>query len=128
MTRKVFQLIFVLLLPGAAAARRSATASEVAGPKRVDVVIDARMGGYLTQVIRASRGDTVHVTLRAMDSAHGFRVQGTDVEVTAYPGIPAEVTFVADWLGGREWYCTFDCGPTHGQMSGMIVVTLAGRD
>lgn len=92
-------------------------------PKRVDVVIEARMGRFAPTVIRANRGDTVHVTLRAMDTAHGFSVQGRNVDITAYPGMPAEVSFVADWEGGLEWYCTFNCGPSHGSMSGMIVVT-----
>jgi len=45
-----------------------------------------------------------------------------DVDITAYPGVPAEVTFVADWVGGREWFCTFNCGPQHGSMTGMVTV------
>lgn len=89
---------------------------------RVDVTIESHFAHFAPTVIRASYGDTIHVTLKAMDSAHGFRVAGKDFDITAYPGLPAEITFVADWVGGREWFCTFDCGPQHGQMSGMVVV------
>ena len=43
--------------------------------------------------------------------------------ITAMPGMPAEASFVVDWDGGLEWFCTFNCGPQHGSMSGMIVST-----
>ncbi len=95
-------------------------------PRRIDVVIEGHFGHFVPTEIRANYGDTIHVTLKAMDSAHGFKVEGKDFDITAYPGMPAEVTFVADWVGGKEWYCTFDCGPQHGTMSGMVVVTKRG--
>ena len=120
MTRFAAKLLVTVALLGGAALSLSATPHR---PRRVDVVIEARMGHFTPQVIRVHRGDTVHVTLRAMDSAHGFKVMGKeDVDITAYPGVPAEVSFVADWDGGREWFCTFNCGPQHGSMTGMITV------
>lgn len=97
-------------------------------PRRITVEIDSRFGGFNPRLIRANKGDTIHVTLRALDAAHGFRVAGReDVEITAYPGLPAEVTFVVDWEGGREWFCTFSCGPQHGTMTGMIVANDPAR-
>lgn len=96
-------------------------------PARIEVSIDARFGSFSPRVIRANRGDTIHVTVRALDTAHGFKVRGTNVDITAMPGMTAEVTFVADWKGGREWYCTFSCGPQHGTMTGMIVVEPRSR-
>ena len=96
-------------------------------PRRIEVVIESRFGSFTPRVIRAQQGDTVHVTLRALDVAHGFKVQGTDIEVTAMPGQSAEITFVADWVGGREWYCTLSCGPQHGTMTGMVVVGRRSR-
>jgi heme/copper-type cytochrome/quinol oxidase subunit 2 len=96
--------------------------SNSAAPRRIDVVIDARMGSFDTRLVRASKGDTVHVTVRAMDTAHGFKIQGRDdLDVTAYPGMPVEITFVVDWEGGREFYCTFSCGNQHATMTGMII-------
>jgi heme/copper-type cytochrome/quinol oxidase subunit 2 len=91
-------------------------------PRRIDVVVEGHFGHFVPTVIRATYGDTIHVTLKAMDSAHGFMVEGRPFDITAYPGLPAQVSFVADWIGGREWFCTFDCGPQHGTMTGMIVV------
>jgi heme/copper-type cytochrome/quinol oxidase subunit 2 len=104
------------------------TASNGAGaanpaPRRIDVVVEGHFGHFVPTVIKATYGDTIHVTLKAMDSAHGFKVEGKNFDITGYPGMPAEVKFVADWIGGREWFCTFDCGPQHGTMTGMIVVT-----
>ncbi|MGA2384829.1 MAG: hypothetical protein ABSG61_15525 [Gemmatimonadales bacterium] len=115
----------LLLAAGAAAIAGVSTTSRAANPapQRIDVVIEGHFGHFTPTEIQANYGDTIHVTLKAMDSAHGFKVEGKDFDITAYPGLPAEVTFVADWVGGKEWFCTFDCGPQHGTMSGMVVVT-----
>lgn len=113
------------LFTGLAALATTAAVSSApshTAPRRVDVTIEGHFGHFTPTEIKAFEGDTIHVTLKAMDSAHGFRVEGESFDVTSYPGMPAEITFVADWVGGREWYCTFDCGPQHGTMSGMVVV------
>jgi len=81
------------------------------------------MGRFAPRVLNVQKGDTIHVTLKAMDTAHGFKVQGREIDITAMPGMPAEVSFVVDWEGGVEWFCTFNCGPQHGSMSGMIIST-----
>lgn len=97
-------------------------------PARVDVQVIGFTDGqsqwhFTPTVIRASYGDTIHVRFSAEGAGHGFKlVRKPEVDLTAYPGMPAETSFVADWVGGREFYCTFDCGPGHAQMSGMIVV------
>ncbi len=114
-----------LLLAAGAAALAGVTAAPATAhraPRRIDVVIEGHFGHFTPTEIRAAYGDPIHVTLKAMDSAHGFKVEGKDFDLTAYPGLDAQVTFVADWVGGKEWFCTFDCGPQHGTMSGMIVV------
>ena len=118
-----------MLLTGLAALASTVAVSSArshTAPRRVDVVIEGHFGHFTPTEIRAEYGDTIHVTLKAMDSAHGFMVEGEPSGITAYPGMPAEITFVADWVGGREWYCTFDCGPQHGTMSGMVVVEKRG--
>jgi cytochrome c oxidase subunit 2 len=98
-----------------------------ASPRRVDVQVQGMTDGikawhFSPGVIRAQYGDTIHVHFEAVGAGHGFRVQGRNVDLTAYPGLPQEAVFVADWVGGKEFYCTFDCGPGHAQMTGMILV------
>lgn len=123
MNRSLARFLVVTAIVGASAGTLSALPHRAA-PRRIDVAIDAHMGHFAPRVIRANKGDTVHVTLRAMDTAHGFKVQGHEnIDITAMPGMPAEVSFVVDWDGGLEWFCTFNCGPQHGSMSGMIVAT-----
>lgn len=94
---------------------------------RVDVRVQGFTDGthwrFTPTTIRAVYGDTIHVRFEAVGAGHGFRVQGEHVDLTAYPGMPQEATFIANWVGGKEFYCTFDCGPGHAQMSGMIVVS-----
>ncbi len=127
MNRKASKLLVATVaLIATAGTLRALTARPA--PTRVEVTIDARMGSFTPRTIRANRGDTIHVTLRALDTAHGFKIQGTNIDITAMPGQTAEVTFVADWSGGREWFCTFSCGPQHGTMTGMIVVESRSRD
>lgn len=96
-------------------------------PRRVDVTVQGFTDGaawhFSPGVIRAALGDTIHVRFEAVGAGHGFKVQGKNVDLTAYPGMPQEAVFVADWVGGKEFYCTFDCGAGHAQMSGMILVT-----
>ena len=121
MNRRVTATLFSITAM-ALAATALVAAPRKSPPRRVDVVIEARMGHYTPRVIEARKGDTVHVVLKAMDTAHGFKVQGHDnIDITAMPGMPAEVSFVVDWDGGVEWFCTFNCGMQHGSMSGMIV-------
>ena len=112
----------LLLAAGAAAFAGVTTVPAKYVPRRVDVTVEGHFGHFVPTEIRANYGDTINVTLKAMDSAHGFEVEGQSFDITAYPGVDAHVSFVADWVGGKEWFCTFDCGPQHGTMSGMIVV------
>ena len=104
-----------------------ASHAATAAPRRVDVQVQGITDGttawhFSPGVIRAQYGDTIHVRFEAVGAGHGFRVQGRNVDLTAYPGLPQEAVFVADWVGGKEFYCTFDCGPGHAQMTGMILV------
>ena len=122
MNRSIAKVLTAAFVLGATAATVSALPNTPA-PRRIDVVIDARMGHFSPRVINANKGDTIHVTLKANDTAHGFKVQGREIDITAMPGMPTEASFVVDWEGGVEWYCTFSCGPQHGSMSGMIVST-----
>lgn len=123
MNRSLARFLVVTAILGGAAGTVAALPGSSA-PRRIDVVIDAHMGHYTPRNLRVQKGDTVHVTLRAMDTAHGFKLQGhDDIDITAMPGMPAEASFVVDWDGGLEWFCTFSCGPQHGSMSGMIVST-----
>jgi cytochrome c oxidase subunit 2 len=127
MKRNVARILVAAAILGASAGTLSAFGGRTA-PRRVEMVIEAHMGHFTPRVLRVQRGDTVHVTLKAMDTAHGFKIQGREVDITAMPGMPAEVSFVVDWDGGVEWYCTFSCGPQHGSMSGMIVAERRSGD
>jgi heme/copper-type cytochrome/quinol oxidase subunit 2 len=116
-------VIATLLVAIPVVAVRSARPASKSVNVTVQGFTDAKVWRFSPSVIRATYGDTVHVHFEAVGAGHGFRIQGKPVDLTAYPGLPQEAVFVADWVGGKEFYCTFDCGMGHGQMSGMIVVT-----
>ncbi len=123
MNRSLARFLVVTAVLGAAASTVSALPGRFRPPegRRRD---RCAYGSLLASNITVHKGDTLHVTLRAMDTAHGFKVQGHEnIDLTAMPGMPAEASFVVDWDGGVEWFCTFNCGPQHGSMSGIIVST-----
>jgi heme/copper-type cytochrome/quinol oxidase subunit 2 len=96
-------------------------------PQRRDITLKGITDGqrdwhFEPRVLRVNQGDTLHFTFEAEGAGHGLRIaRSQGIDVVAYPGMPAQGTVVVDWVGGREFYCTFDCGPGHAQMSGMIV-------
>lgn len=127
MTRGKQTLLTALIVLAAAAAPVALATTLAPAPRREDVAVKGftdgqRVWHFTPRVIYAHYGDTLHVRFEAEGAGHGFRLaRHTDVDLTAYPGLPAEATFVVDWVGGREFFCTFDCGPGHAQMSGMII-------
>jgi heme/copper-type cytochrome/quinol oxidase subunit 2 len=128
MTRGKQMLLTAALVLAAAAAPVVLATTSGRVPRRVDVEVKgftdgARTWHFTPRVIYAHLGDTLHVKFEAEGAGHGFRLaqHTSEVDLTAYPGMPVETSFVVDWVGGREFYCTFDCGPGHAQMSGMII-------
>jgi cytochrome c oxidase subunit II len=92
-------------------------------PQTREITIDARAFAYSPASIEIHRGDTVHVTLEAMDAAHGLSIDGYDVNIQAEPGQSAQATFVADKEGQFKFRCSVTCGPLHPFMIGELQVT-----
>ncbi len=91
-------------------------------PRRRDITINARTFAYTPASIEIHRGDTVHLTLQAMDTAHGLSIDGYDVNLQAEPGQSAHATFVADRVGKFKFRCSISCGPLHPFMIGELRV------
>ncbi len=93
-----------------------------APPQTRDITVDARTFAYTPASIEIHRGDTVHLTLQAMDTAHGLSIDGYDVNLQAEPGQSAHATFVADRMGKFKFRCSISCGPLHPFMIGELRV------
>ncbi len=93
-----------------------------ATPVERQVRLEARSFEFTPNVIRVNRGDRVVLTLEAVDFVHGFYLDGHDVRVEAEPGLPAQVSFIADRAGKFRFRCSVSCGPLHPFMIGELVV------
>jgi heme/copper-type cytochrome/quinol oxidase subunit 2 len=72
--------------------------------------------------LNVGRGDTVHVTLTASDTVHGFHLDGYDIDERVDPGLSKEFAFEADQTGKFKYRCSVACGPLHPFMIGELVV------
>jgi cytochrome c oxidase subunit 2 len=77
---------------------------------------------YAPAVLQVNPGDKVTIELSSTDVVHGLYVDGYDVSVTADPGQPASLTFIADRPGTFRLRCSVTCGALHPFMIGKLQV------
>lgn len=94
----------------------------VAAPADRLIRVEASAFEYAPGVIDVNPGDRVTLELAATDVVHGLYIDGYDLSVTADPGQPARLTFVADRPGSFRIRCSVTCGPLHPFMIGKLNV------
>ena len=88
----------------------------------VDVL--AERFSFSPSEIKTTTGTTLQIRLQSDDTAHGFKIIGTDVNIE----IPKRgrgtitVTFKAEKAGRYTFECSQLCGAGHSFMRGVIVV------
>jgi mono/diheme cytochrome c family protein/plastocyanin len=89
--------------------------------------VHARMadtGGWSPEVIKASVGEPLHLSLTSDDVVHGFAVGQMDMEsVNIEPGKVTDITLTFDKPGIYTFFCTRWCGLNHWRMRGTIEVS-----
>ncbi len=93
-----------------------------ARPAERHVRLEASSFAFAPAVIAVNRGDRVTLELVATDVVHGLYLDGYDLSVTADPGQPATLSFVADRPGTFRFRCSVTCGPLHPFMIGKLRV------
>jgi len=91
-------------------------------PQARTIEVTARQFAFEPATLDIQRGDTVTIHLESLDAAHGFFVDGYDVDIQAEPGKSAETTFVADKPGKFKIRCSVSCGALHPFMIGEMNV------
>jgi len=86
------------------------------------VRVEASTFAFTPATIEVDPGDRVTIELASADVVHGMHIEGYDVNLTADPGQPATVSFVADRPGTFRILCSVPCGPLHPFMSGRLRV------
>jgi len=84
--------------------------------------IEAGDFAYSPAVLHVNPGDRVTIELASTDVVHGIYIDGYEVSVTADPGQPATLSFVADRPGTFRLRCPVTCGALHPFMVGKLQV------
>ena len=111
----------VAVLTGAVPGARGAQPAET--PRQV-VEITAERFSFTPSEIKTKAGTTLEIRLRSDDTAHGFHIVGTDVDLELPKrgrGV-ATVTFTPK-AGRYTFECSQLCGAGHEFMRGVIVAS-----
>jgi cytochrome c oxidase subunit II len=109
------------VLPGAVSQTRGAQQADT--PRQV-VDITAERFTFTPSEVRTKAGTTLEIRLRSDDTAHGFHIVGTDVDLELPKrgkGV-ATVTFTPK-AGRYTFECSRLCGAGHEFMRGVIVAS-----
>jgi cytochrome c oxidase subunit 2 len=126
-SRGVVLTVAALTLASAGARRATAfakaTALQQTPPSRV-VRVTAERFTFTPSRIVVETGESIELRITSDDTAHGLRIQGTEVNVVIPKrGLPEiSVTFTAPAPGKYPFECTRMCGAGHNFMRGELVV------
>jgi cytochrome c oxidase subunit 2 len=91
-------------------------------PRRVSV--EAERFSFSPSRIKIAVGEEIEIRLQSADTSHGFRIEGTDVDVEIPKRGKGEVIvrYIAAAPGRFTFECSRMCGAGHHFMRGEIVV------
>lgn len=112
-------------------------ALQIGKPETRSIAIEAQRYSYDPPIIRVKRGDRIEITLSSKDVAHGFYLEGYDLDARIFPpqevllGRPSQkgeykrvktISFTADKVGKFRYRCSLTCGYLHPFMLGELIV------
>jgi cytochrome c oxidase subunit 2 len=123
MSRTLSRRSLLLALTGilAGSIRTSTGAARNQSAEVIDIQVERF--SFTPSEFRVKAGTPVEIRLRSEDTDHGFRILGTDINIT----IPkrgkgvATVTFVPPSPGKYVFECSQLCGAGHGFMRGTLI-------
>lgn len=132
----VVAVILLMITAGVAMTRTSLAddSDPESGQVTKEFTIWARQFDFTPAVITVQQGDHVRVNLKTADVAHGWYIDGYDVNIKVSGDKTESVEFTVDKAGIFQYACgleyedeetgelTGDCAPDHEQMVGYIIV------
>jgi len=94
------------------------TAPPASGGGTHDVTVSAVNWKFEPAEIKVKAGDTIKLTLKNEQGAHGLEI--SDYDVNLKNNETKEIKF--DKAGSYEFHCSVQCGQGHDAMTGTIVV------
>ena len=127
MTRLLLVMVSAVAFAGAIASNGRGLATQVAQePTRTQTVdVVAERFSFTPSEIRTVAGTTLTIRLTSDDTAHGFRIVGSDVniEIPKRSRGTATVTFTPAKAGRYVFECSQLCGAGHSFMRGEIIAS-----
>jgi cytochrome c oxidase subunit 2 len=117
MTRK---RLSVLLAAGLFAVLAVSLAQEQ--PAAREIAVTAKKYEFSPSELRVRQGETVKLTITALDRKHGFKIEALDIDRELPKGEAVTIEFVADRAGTFPIACSKFCGFGHGKMKGELIV------
>jgi cytochrome c oxidase subunit 2 len=107
----------------------NATAGDVWSQQRRVVRVTAERFSFTPSEIVVDAGEEIELRITSDDTAHGFRIPGTSVNVVIPKRGRREVVvpFRAPEPGRYEFECSRMCGAGHNFMRGVLIVRPAGQ-
>ncbi|WP_239614851.1 cupredoxin domain-containing protein [Cohnella mopanensis] len=106
------------LSPSPSASISPPASSQAAGGATKEVTITATNWKFDQTEIKAKVGDTLKLTLKNTQGAHGLAIQ--DMNVNIKNNETAEIKL--DKAGTYEYHCSIQCGQGHDNMVGQLIV------
>lgn len=118
----------VILVP--VSTRPWASGRAQATPPTQTVDVAAERFSFTPSEIKTTVGTTLTIRLTSDDTAHGFRIVGSDVniEIPKRSRGTATVTFTPEKAGRYTFECSKLCGAGHAFMRGVIIAADAPKD
>ncbi len=120
----VVAAILLMITAGVAMTRTSLAddSKPESGQVTKEFTIWARQFDFTPAVITVQQGDYVRVNLKTADVAHGWYIDGYDVNIKVSGDKTESIEFVADKAGTFKIRCSVTCGPFHPFLAGKFVV------
>lgn len=126
------RIVLVACVFGVLSAPAGSWSAGQAAPEGRAQTIDiaAERFSFTPSEVKTTVGTKLTIRLTSDDTAHGFRIVGTDIniEIPKRSRGVATVTFTPEKAGRYTFECSKLCGAGHSFMRGVIIVSEAGKD
>lgn len=92
-------------------------------PGKYEAYIMAQIWLFNPRQITVPKGSEITFFITSQDVQHGFKLEGTNVNMMVIPGQVSRLTYRADKAGTYNWVCHEYCGLGHATMYGTLTVT-----
>lgn len=91
-------------------------------PEIREIAITAKKYEFSPSEIRVRQGETVRLSITALDRKHGFKIKALDIDRELPKGEAVTIDLTADRAGSFPIACSKFCGFGHGKMKGELIV------